>query len=299
MKNFKFQIESDFIPKGDQPTAIESLTKNIKLENKKFQTLLGATGTGKTFTIAHLIQETQKPALIMAPNKTLAAQLYNELKELFPNNSVQFFVSYYDYYQPEAFLPISGQYIEKDFSVNEEIERLRLAAAYAIRTRTDTIIVATVSCIYGVGDPEYWEEVTLYMEVGMELKRDFIIKKLIKMNYERKGEDFKPGIVRVRGDTIDVYPAYAEIAIRISLFGDEIECNSFVPFQAFLRQTDQVPSDLGMRDGSFSKSHPRCANLLILVREPQSDAAAIACCCEVHVQVASNVQVREPRQKMH
>ncbi|MFX1493649.1 MAG: DEAD/DEAH box helicase family protein, partial [Promethearchaeota archaeon] len=148
-----FKIESEFKPRGDQPSAIEALKRGIEKE-KRFQTLLGATGTGKTFTIANIIQKIQKPTLIMAPNKTLAAQLYNELKELFPNNAVHYFVSYYDYYQPEAYMPITSQYIEKDFSVNEEIERLRLAATHAIRTRNDVIIVATVSCIYGIGDPE-------------------------------------------------------------------------------------------------------------------------------------------------
>ncbi|MFX1415028.1 MAG: DEAD/DEAH box helicase family protein, partial [Promethearchaeota archaeon] len=151
--SISFNIKSEFTPQGDQPSAIEALKEGIK-NNKRFQTLLGATGTGKTFTIANIIQEIQKPTLIMAPNKTLAAQLYNELKELFPENAVHYFVSYYDYYQPEAYLPVTAQYIEKDFSVNEEIERLRLAATHAIRTRNDVIIVATVSCIYGIGSPE-------------------------------------------------------------------------------------------------------------------------------------------------
>jgi len=217
-----FNIQSEFSPRGDQPSAIEALKKGIE-KGKQFQALLGATGTGKTFTVANIIQEIQKPTLIMAPNKTLAAQLYNELKELFPDNAVHYFVSYYDYYQPEAYLPISGQYIEKDFSVNEEIERLRLAATHAIRTRKDVIIVATVSCIYGIGDPEVWTAVSLNMEVGQNINRRDILKALIRMNYERKDIEFRPGIVRVRGDIIDIFPAYLETAIRISLFGDEIE----------------------------------------------------------------------------
>jgi len=217
-----YKIESEYSPKGDQPLAIATLSKNIR-EGKRFQTLLGATGTGKTFTIANIIQEIQKPTLIMGPNKTLCAQLYNELKELFPHNSIHYFVSYYEYYQPEAYLPISGQFIEKDFNVNEEIERLRLAAAHAIRTREDVIIVATVSCIYGVGDPEYWESVTLSLEVGKVIKRSEILKRLVKISYERKTADFKPGSVRVHGDIVDVFPAYTEVAIRISLFGDNIE----------------------------------------------------------------------------
>jgi excinuclease ABC subunit B len=217
-----FKLQTSFKPAGDQPSAISALAKNIK-DGKRFQTLLGATGTGKTFTIANIIQEIQKPTLVMAPNKTLAAQLYNELKELFPHNAVHYFVSYYDYYQPEAYLPVTGLYIEKDFSVNEEIERLRLAAAHAIRTRRDVIIVATVSCIYGLGNPDLWTKIALYVEKGMRIKRSDIIKKLIKINYERNEIEFKPGIIRVKGDIIDIYPAYLNNAVRISLFGDEIE----------------------------------------------------------------------------
>ncbi|MFX0031930.1 MAG: excinuclease ABC subunit UvrB [Candidatus Hermodarchaeota archaeon] len=220
--SISFKIKSEFVPQGDQPSAIEALKDGIR-KGKSFQTLLGATGTGKTFTIANIIQEIQKPTLIMAPNKTLAAQLYNELKELFPENAVHYFVSYYDYYQPEAYLPITGQYIEKDFSVNEEIERLRLAATHAIRTRNDVIIVATVSCIYGIGSPEEWEKVSISLGVSQKINRRDIIRGLIKMNYERKDIEFRPGVVRVRGDIIDIFPAYLETAIRISLFGDEIE----------------------------------------------------------------------------
>jgi excinuclease ABC subunit B len=218
----KFRVKSDFTPRGDQPEAIATLAKNIN-NGKRFQTLLGATGTGKTFTIANIIEKIQKPTLVMAPNKTLAAQLYNELKELFPKNAVHYFVSYYDYYQPEAYMPVTGLYIEKDFSVNEEIERLRLAATHSIRTRKDVIIVATVSCIYGIGDPETWTAVSLNLEVGQVINRRDILKGLIKMNYERKDIEFKPGIVRVKGDIVDVYPAYLDTAIRISLFGNEIE----------------------------------------------------------------------------
>ena len=220
--SLEFNLQTDFKPAGDQPLAISILLKGIS-ERKRFQTLLGATGTGKTFTIANIIQEIKKPTLVMAPNKTLSAQLYNELKELFPTNAVHYFVSYYDYYQPEAYMPVSGLYIEKDFSVNEEIERLRLASAHAIRTRKDVIIVATVSCIYGVGDPVYWESVTLHVEVGQTITRSEILSKLIKINYERKSVEFKPGSIRVKGDIIDIFPAYTEVAMRISLFGDEVE----------------------------------------------------------------------------
>ena len=218
-----FTIESEFTAKGDQPKAIETLADNIEEKGQKYQTLLGATGTGKSFTIANVIEEIEKPTLVMAPNKTLAAQLYQELRNFFPNNAVHYFVSYYDYYQPEAFLPTTGMYIEKDFSVNEEIERLRLAATHAVRTRKDVIIVATVSCIYGIGNPEVWTSVALSLEKGQTIGRREIIDRLIKMNYERKDVEFKPGIVRVRGDLIDIFPAYLETAIRISLFGNEIE----------------------------------------------------------------------------
>ena len=219
----EFKLQSEFQPQGDQPQAIEILAKNILEKKQKFQTLLGATGTGKTFSIANIIQMIQKPTLVMAPNKTLAAQLYNELKELFPDNAVHYFVSYYDYYQPEAYMPITGLYIEKDFSINEEIEKLRLASTHAIKTRKDVIIVATVSCIYGIGNPEEWVAVSLNLEVGQQIKRTDILKGLIKMNYERKDVEFKRGIVRVRGDVIDIYPAYLDLAIRVSMFGDEIE----------------------------------------------------------------------------
>ncbi|MFX0186540.1 MAG: excinuclease ABC subunit UvrB [Candidatus Hodarchaeota archaeon] len=218
----KFTIDSDFEPKGDQPQAIITLANNIK-DGKRFQTLLGATGTGKSFVIANIIKEIQKPTLIIAPNKTLAAQLYQEFKNLFPNNAVHYFVSYYDYYQPEAYMPITGLYIEKDFSVNEEIEKLRLASTHAIKTREDVIIIATVSCIYGIGNPDEWVAVSLNLEVGQTIKRSDILKHVIKMNYERKNIEFKRGVVRVKGDIVDIFPAYLDTAIRISLFGDEIE----------------------------------------------------------------------------
>ena len=217
-----FKIKSNYVPKGDQPLAIKSLAGNIR-NNKRFQTLLGATGTGKTFTVAQIIQKVQKPTLVMSPNKTLCAQLYSEFKELFPKNAVHYFVSYYDYYQPEAYMPVSGMFIEKDFSVNEEIERLRLAATHAIKTRNDVIIVASVSCLYGIGDPDEWYNVSLNLKVGQTIDRGQILKGLVRMNYERKNIDFKPGIVRVRGDVVDIWPAYLNNAIRVSLFGNEIE----------------------------------------------------------------------------
>lgn len=218
----EFKLVSEYKPTGDQPTAINTLVKGIK-RGDHFQTLLGATGTGKTFSIANIIQEVQLPTLVMAPNKTLAAQLYNELKELFPHNAVHYFVSYYDYYQPEAYVPVSALYIEKDFSVNEEIQRHRLATAHALRTRVDVIVVATVSCIYGMGNPKDWENASIILNIGQKIKRNIILRKLIEMGYERKDMDFNRGIVRAKGDIIDIYPAYLETGLRISLFGDEIE----------------------------------------------------------------------------
>jgi len=218
----KFELVSEYKPTGDQPSAINHLIEGIR-SGKMYQTLLGATGTGKTFTVANIIQELQLPTLVMAPNKTLAAQLYNELKQLFPHNAVHYFVSYYDYYQPEAFLPAQSMYIEKDFSVNFEIQRHRLATAHGLRTRIDTIVVASVSCLYGMGNPKDWEDASIILEVGRKIKRSIILKQLIKMGYERKEMEIRPGIVRVKGDTLDVYPLYLETALRISLFGDEIE----------------------------------------------------------------------------
>ena len=191
--------------------------------NENFCSGLGNIFVHNTFTVANIIQELQIPTLVMAPNKTLAAQLYNELKELFPQNAVHYFVSYYDYYQPEAFVPTSGMYIEKDFSVNFEIQRHRLATAHALRTRVDVIVVATVSCIYGMGNPKDWEDASIVLEVGKKIKRSEIIRKLVEMGYERKEMEIRPGIVRAKGDIIDIYPLYLETALRISLFGDDIE----------------------------------------------------------------------------
>ena len=268
----KFKIESDFKPRGDQPEAIKTLANNIK-KGKAFQTLLGATGTGKTFTIANIIQEIQKPTLVMAPNKTLAAQLYNELKELFPNNAVHYFVSYYDYYQPESYMPISGLYIEKDFSVNEEIERLRLAATHAIRTRNDVIIVATVSCIYGIGDPTIWTAISLNLDVGQIIKRKDIIKRLILMNYERKEIEFKPGVIRVKGDIIDIFPAYLNTAIRISLFGEVIES---------IQETHHITNNV-IKDISNCRIFPATH---FIIPEENKEKALVSIEEELEIQVA-------------
>ena len=218
-----FDLVSNYSPSGDQPNAIKELTDGIN-NNKKHQVLLGATGTGKTFTIANVIKNVNKPTLILAHNKTLAGQLYSEFKELFPNNHVEYFVSYYDYYQPEAYVPSSDTYIEKDASINDEIDELRHSATASLLKNKDTIVVASVSCIYGIGDVEDYKEKMLILNIGDIIKRDDILKKLIDMTYERNQLDFHRGTFRVNGDTIDIIPiAEKKNGIRIELFGDEID----------------------------------------------------------------------------
>ena len=219
----KFVIHSEFNPTGDQPQAIEELAKSIQ-DGNKFQTLLGVTGSGKTFTMANIIQKVQKPTLILAHNKTLAAQLYSEFKEFFPNNAVEYFVSYYDYYQPEAYVPQSDTYIEKDSSVNEEIDKLRHSATAALCERNDVIIIASVSCIYGLGDPIDYSEQVLSLRVGMEMDRDDVLRKLVHIQFTRNDMDFQRATFRVRGDTVEIIPAsQSEQAIRVEFFGDEID----------------------------------------------------------------------------
>jgi excinuclease ABC subunit B len=218
-----FSIESEFSPKGDQPQAISSLSQNIQ-QGVSNQVLLGVTGSGKTFSMAHVIATCQRPALIMAPNKTLAAQLYSEFKQLFPHNAVEYFVSYYDYYQPEAYLPRSDTYIEKDSSMNDNIDKLRHAATYSLLTRRDVIIVASVSCIYGLGSPEYYRKMVVPLGVGQEMSLERLMDRLIEITYERNDYDFHRGTFRVRGDVLEIIPAYKrEQALRIEFFGDEIE----------------------------------------------------------------------------
>ena len=219
----EFKIVSDYKPTGDQPEAIEKLVKGFN-EGKKFQTLLGVTGSGKTFTMANIIEKLQRPTLVIAHNKTLAAQLYNEFKEFFPNNAVEYFVSYYDYYQPEAYVPSTDTYIEKDSSINDEIDKLRHSATAALLERRDVLIVASVSCIYGLGDPEDYKELMISLRPGMEKDRDDVIRKLIEIQYDRNDMDFQRGTFRVRGDVLEIIPAdKSESAIRIDFFGDEIE----------------------------------------------------------------------------
>lgn len=218
-----FELVSKYKPSGDQPAAIEELVKGIK-NGKKEQVLLGATGTGKTFTIANVIAEVNKPTLVLAHNKTLAGQLYSEFKELFPNNHVEYFVSYYDYYQPEAYVPQSDTYIEKDASINDEIDELRHGATSALINNRDVIVVASVSCIYGIGEKEEYEKMMLTVEVGQTIKRNEIINKLVDMTYERSDLDFHRGTFRVRGDSIDIIPVNEKSnGIKIELFGDEVD----------------------------------------------------------------------------
>jgi excinuclease ABC subunit B len=222
----QFRLVSDFEPKGDQPQAIETLSEAV-LQGASHQTLLGVTGSGKTFTMANVIERVQKPTLVISHNKTLAAQVYGEFKELFPDNAVEYFVSYYDYYQPEAYIPSTDTYIEKDTLINEDIDKMRHSATRSLLERNDVIIVASVSCIYGLGSPEAYHGMLLYLERGMEISREEILKKLVEIQYERNDIDFHRGTFRVRGDVIDVFPAHEEKqAIRIELFGDEVEALS-------------------------------------------------------------------------
>ena len=219
----KFQVVSDYQPKGDQPQAIEKLTQGIEA-GEKFQTLLGVTGSGKTFTVANVIQEVQKPTLILAHNKTLAAQLYSEFKQFFPNNAVEYFVSYYDYYQPEAFMPVTGVFIEKDLSINEELEKMRLSTTSSLLSgRRDIIVVASVSCIYGIGNPVEFQKNVIAIEKNQVISRTKLLHSLVQSLYSRTEADFNPGNFRIKGDTLEVYPSYADDAFRIHFFGDEIE----------------------------------------------------------------------------
>ena len=218
-----FKLVSEYKPTGDQPQAIEKLSDGI-LEGKKYQTLLGVTGSGKTFTMANIIQRVQRPTLVLAHNKTLAGQLYSEFKEFFPENNVEYFVSYYDYYQPEAYIPSSDTYIEKDSSVNDEIDKLRHSATAALFETRDVIVVASVSCIYGLGDPIDYENMTVSLRPGMKIERNTMLKKLINMQYTRNELDFKRGTFRAKGDIVEIYPSdYGESAVRVEFWGDEVE----------------------------------------------------------------------------
>ncbi|MGZ9735726.1 excinuclease ABC subunit UvrB [Flavobacterium sp. GNP002] len=218
-----FQVVSDYQPKGDQPQAIEKLAQGI-IDGDKFQTLLGVTGSGKTFTVANVIQEVQRPTLVLAHNKTLAAQLYSEFKQFFPNNAVEYFVSYYDYYQPEAFMPVTGVFIEKDLSINEELEKMRMSTTASLLSgRRDILVVASVSCLYGIGNPIEFQKNLIPIEKGQIISRTKLLHQLVQSLYSRTEADFNPGSFRIKGDTVDVYPSYADEAYRVHFFGDEIE----------------------------------------------------------------------------
>jgi excinuclease ABC subunit B len=239
----RFKLVSDFEPKGDQPQAIEMLSHGV-LQGFPHQVLLGVTGSGKTFTMANVIERVQKPTLVISHNKTLAAQLYGEFKELFPDNAVEFFVSYYDYYQPEAYIPSTDTYIEKDTLINEKIDKMRHSATRSLLERNDVIIVASVSCIYGLGSPEAYHGMLLYLEEGMKISREEILSKLVEIQYERNDIDFHRGTFRVRGDVIEVFPAHEESrAVRIELFGDEVDALSEVdPLRGkVLERLEKVP----------------------------------------------------------
>ncbi|WP_298894224.1 excinuclease ABC subunit UvrB [uncultured Psychroserpens sp.] len=231
----RFKVQSEFKPTGDQPEAIKQLVSGIE-SNETYQTLLGVTGSGKTFTVANVIQEVQRPTLVLAHNKTLAAQLYSEFKQFFPDNAVEYFVSYYDYYQPEAYIPVSGVYIEKDLSINEEIEKMRLSTTSSLLSgRRDVIVVASVSCLYGIGNPVEFQKNVISLEVNQEISRTELLHKLVQSLYSRTEADFNHGNFRIKGDTVDVFPSYADDAFRIHFFGDEIE-----DIEQFNIQTNEV-----------------------------------------------------------
>ena len=231
----KFQVISDYIPTGNQPQAIDKLANGI-LNGEKYQTLLGVTGSGKTFTVANVIEKVEKPTLVLAHNKTLAAQLYSEFKQFFPNNSVQYFVSYYDYYQPEAYIPVTGTYIEKDLSINEELEKLRLSTTSALLSgRRDVLVVASVSCLYGIGNPVEFQKNVISIDRGEIISRTKLLHRLVQSLYSRTEADFTPGTFRIKGDTVEIFPSYADDPFRVHFFGDEIE-----EIEAFDTKTTKV-----------------------------------------------------------
>ncbi|MFH6963143.1 excinuclease ABC subunit UvrB [Flavobacterium plurextorum] len=230
-----FQVTSEYSPKGDQPQAIQKLAQGI-IDGEKYQTLLGVTGSGKTFTVANVIEEVQRPTLVLAHNKTLAAQLYSEFKQFFPNNAVEYFVSYYDYYQPEAFMPVTGVFIEKDLSINEELEKMRLSTTSSLLSgRRDVLVVASVSCLYGIGNPVEFQKNVIEITRDQVISRTKLLHSLVQSLYARTEADFNPGTFRIKGDTVEVYPSYADDAYRIHFFGDEIE-----EIEAFDPKTSQV-----------------------------------------------------------
>jgi len=223
----RFKLNSQFNPAGDQPQAIEKLAEGLR-HGKKYQTLMGVTGSGKTFTMANVAAQLQRPTLIISHNKTLAAQLYEEFKELFPDNAVEYFVSYYDYYQPEAYIPQRDIYIEKDASKNDDLDRLRLSTTTSLSTRDDVIIVASVSCIFGLGSPEDYKASVVAVRVGDEVERNYLLGRFADLQYSRNDIDFKRGTFRVRGDVVELHPSYESFGIRFEFFGDEIEQINYI-----------------------------------------------------------------------
>ena len=259
MNQSPFKLHSAYVPTGDQPEAIDSLVANLEAGVPE-QILLGVTGSGKTFTMANVIARCGRPALVLAPNKTLAAQLYNEFREFFPQNAVEYFVSYYDYYQPEAYVPASDTYIEKDSSINDNIDKLRHAATHALLTRRDVIIVASVSCIYGLGSPEFYARMIIPVEVGQHMSMDALITRLVEVQYERNDYDFHRGTFRVRGDVLEIIPAYHhERALRIEFFGDDID------------SMRGGPPDRGRASGSGQDRHLSGQSLRFRPGQPQTD----------------------------
>ncbi|MDO5616548.1 MAG: DEAD/DEAH box helicase family protein, partial [Cruoricaptor ignavus] len=255
-----FNLHSEFQPTGDQPQAIEKLTNGLQ-QGEKYQTLLGVTGSGKTFTIANVVQNIQRPTIVLAHNKTLAAQLFMEFKEFFPDNAVEYFVSYYDYYQPEAYIASTGTYIEKDLSINEEVEKLRLSATASLLSgRRDVLIVASVSCIYGIGNPTEFHKSLISIEIGDKITRTAFLHSLVNALYSRTLNEFQRGTFRVKGDVIDVFPAYADNAIRVQFFGDEIE-----KIQTFDPVTGNVESN-------FDQIQIYPANLFVTSKETMNNA---------------------------
>lgn len=260
--NMDFKLISDFTPTGDQPEAIRQLVEGLR-QGLPYQTLLGVTGSGKTFTIANVIEQVQRPALVLSHNKTLAAQLYGEFRQFFPGNAVEYFVSYYDYYQPEAYLPVTDTYIEKDLSINDEIEKLRLSATSALLSgRKDVIVVSSVSCLYGIGNPDDFHSNTVHITRGQKISRNLLLRKLVDSLYSRNEVEFSHGTFRVRGDTIDLFPAYADIALKIVFFGDEIEeISTFDPVN-------------GSRLEEFSEYVIYPANIFVTTRERINQAVS-------------------------
>src|SRR5690349_6675922 len=268
-----FQLFRPYAPAGDQPEAIAGLVEGVR-DGLAFQTLLGVTGSGKTFTMANVIAQIGRPAIVFAPNKTLAAQLYSEFREFFPKNAVEYFVSYYDYYQPEAYVPQRDLFIEKDSSINEHIEQMRLSATKSVLERRDTVIVATVSAIYGIGAPEDYTQMRFIVRVGDKIGQRDVIGQLIRMQYNRNEQDFSRGTFRVRGDTIDIFPAeHSELAIRIELFDDEIESlQLFDPLTGRIRQ--KVPRFTVYPSSHYVTPRGRIVNAIQTIKDELRDRLA-------------------------